>query len=357
MIASPRVIPIVFKGDPLADSIGSFAQKLALSQYWSDTMGEYGVGSLTAADLVTIDEVPPAQIKTGDIAAWLTGKLTDSTLPLGAPDPNVLYAIYYPSGTTIGDPLGKAYSKSCTDFGGYHIEVAVGAVTVGYAVLPRCDAGIDTLTIASSHEFAEWATDPFPISHPAYARMDDAHFSWEVVMRGAEIGDLCTFLEPGLAINPIDLGFAVQRIWSNRQSQAGHSPCVPSPRPYFQAIPNPTDDVTLEYSDFDATVTKRTVTKGVRIPRGGSVQVAIQMYQDDPGSVSQPTAYASGAAELAGGQQSQFEYALSASRAPAGQNIALTVTAPNGPAQEFATTLVAVSRSTYFVWPFVVQAD
>jgi len=46
VIASPRVMPIVFAGDPLTTQIGDFAKKLAGSAFWSGLGSEYGVGAL-----------------------------------------------------------------------------------------------------------------------------------------------------------------------------------------------------------------------------------------------------------------------------------------------------------------------
>lgn len=107
--------------------------------------------------------------------------------------------------------------------------------------MPRCTipgaSQLDTLTETASHEYFEWATDPFPASDPAWTGVDEDHIAWERLFLG-ELGDLCVL--PGLGtIKPADLGFVVQRQWSNKSSVAGHHPCVPANAsvPFFQAIP------------------------------------------------------------------------------------------------------------------------
>ena len=82
----------------------------------------------------------------------------------------------------------------------------------------------DVMTGASTHEFIEAATDPFA-SNPAYATADEQHFFYDL-MPLSEIGDMCTF-ESDSFIKPAEIGYAVQRVWSNKLAKAGASPCAP----------------------------------------------------------------------------------------------------------------------------------
>ena len=103
---------------------------------------------------------------------------------LPAANLNTLYMIYFPPGITI--TLGGG--QSCSSFGAYH-EAVSSTVTpnnVFYGVMPDCGGGFATITVVSSHEFAEAISDaiPTPGTHPAYPQ------AWNTA-NGYEIGDLC----------------------------------------------------------------------------------------------------------------------------------------------------------------------
>lgn len=100
IIRNPKVVPIVFQGDPNAAKIAQFHAKLAGSKYWTDVAAEYGIGAITPIEMVTIQETPPQTTTDDEIQAWLQNKLTNESV-LGAPDSNTMYAIYYPQSTTI----------------------------------------------------------------------------------------------------------------------------------------------------------------------------------------------------------------------------------------------------------------
>ena len=191
-IKTPKVVPIIFGGDPLTSDITSFTAKIGASQYWKTLGAEYNVGPIAPAAMITPAEAAPTTTSQPQIETWLEQKLSGATPAFGTPDANTLYAIYYPATTKIVDD-GSGFGESCKSYGGYHYEITVGGKQVAYAVMPRC-AGIDDLTVTASHEYFEWATDPFPKSKPAFARLDDQHWAWQVTMIG-ELGDLCTFLD------------------------------------------------------------------------------------------------------------------------------------------------------------------
>jgi len=143
-------------------------------------------------------------------------------------------------------------------------EAAPGAVTVGstdvvYAIVPRCDeyktaadvtiAGADFVTFAASHELLEAATDPLTtLGKPAYDHVDDAHVLWGTVFN-TEVGDLCARGQRWDSATK-EVGYAVQRMWSNSAAKAGRDPCVPAPGDvYFNAVPVLPEKVTLDGSD------------------------------------------------------------------------------------------------------------
>ncbi len=306
-IKTPKVILIVYAGDALAASIGTFTTKIGASQYWKDLGAQYKVGPMTTGATMTLTEAAPATITSVAIETWLIGKLSGATPELGAPDVNTIYSIYYPASTTITMDGAGALGQSCQGYGGYHSEVTVGGKHVGYAVLPRC-ADIDDLTVAASHEYFEWATDPFPMSTPAYNKLDDAHWAWQVVMLG-ELGDLCTYLDRD-NLRPAEIGFLVQREWSNTASLGGKYPCAPAKTaPYLQVIPTAEDPI--QVPDYGAPNPNATVTtKAISIKAGGSRTIDAIVYSDQAGTPLVPMRALSHADFGGGGKPSGFSYSL-----------------------------------------------
>lgn len=355
VIKTPRVLPIVFKNDPLAAQITDFTTKIAASQYWKDVGLEYGVGAMTTATTIVLDEAPPTTIASSAIETWLAGKLTGATPAFGAPDANTLYAIYYPSGTTITLAGSGEQGQSCAGYGGYHFEVDAGGTQVGYAVLPRCSV-IEELTVAASHEYFEWATDPFPRTKPAYNRLDDAHWAWQAAFLG-ELGDLCTFLDRA-NLNPPEIGFEIQRQWSNKLSLAGKYPCAPTKTaPYLQAIPIAEDDALVpDYGN--GKFPKNIKTKAVRIKPGGSKTVDVLIYSDQGGSQSVPLRAMSYKQFYGGkGENAGFSYMLDESYGEVGKSVAVTITAPATPSYDLLMMLAYTSKTSANYWPILVVND
>jgi hypothetical protein len=85
---------------------------------------------------------------------------------------------------------------------------------------------------------------------------------------------MCTY-DPDAFFKPTDVGFMVQRTWSNAAAKAHHDPCVPaSGAPYFNSVPVLTDDVSIDL------YTGRTKTKGIAIPVGKSKTIDVKLFSD-----------------------------------------------------------------------------
>jgi hypothetical protein len=355
-VAKPRVVPIVFKGDPLTTQIDQFTKKLAGSAYWQGVATEYGVGAITAEDVIVLDEVPPASTTSTEIESWLAGKLSAPGSVLGAPDESTLYSVFYPSGVSITLDGGGPYGQSCQGYGGYHFEIPVtgpgGAKNVGYAVLPRC-SDIDELTVATSHEYFEWATDPLPQSAPAFSQLDDAHWAWQAIMIG-ELSDLCTFLDRD-NLRPPELDFLVQRHWSNKDSLAGTYPCAPQKTiGYVQAIPNAEDDA-LVPDYFDQT--KYVKTKAIRVSPGKSKSVDVLLYADKAVKQQVPIRVMTYEEMYGQGQPTGFELKVDATRVAVGGAAHLTVTAPTEVTYDIAVMVAYVDTNNVHYWPVIVTND
>jgi hypothetical protein len=361
VLTHPRVVPVFFAGDPLMATVETFLTGLTTASYWSGATAEYGVGPLEVAPAIVVSAAPPAMIDDSAIQPWIASQINvgdGGTPPWPAPDGNTIYAIFYPETTTV--TLGGL--ESCTYFGGYHYETvydATSGASTPYAVLPRCasfvllpgKSTLDILTGAVSHEFVEASTDPFPASNPAYATANFVGSGWSEVMVGGELGDMCV-LDPAAFSTPSDLGFLVQRVWSNANAGAGNDPCapVPSGQVYFNAIPD------LSNAEMYA----GQYVDGVSVPPGSSTTVALHLFSDAP--TSGPWALAATEAGEEGtlippDPMHQLSFSLDKSTGSNGDVVHLTITrkplaggeTASGLAFQITSTLGAESHSYWGV--------
>ncbi|HEY1556755.1 MAG TPA: hypothetical protein VGF94_18090 [Kofleriaceae bacterium] len=273
VLSAPVVQPIFFSDDDptMQSETEDFLNQVAASSYWPAIATEYGVGALTIQPTIVSTDTPPTS-DTG-LATWIGDHFDGENGWPAAPDPQTIYAIFLPAGVTISTQFGQ----SCQAFGGYHDEAMDPSNnSVVYAIMPRCQGGIDELSAVTSHELIEAATDPHIETTPAYVVLDDDHYIWGYTP-GGELGDMCEYLET--ADQQLVGNYYVQRIWSNASAAAGHDPCVPAPaQPYLGAMPVLSDLVPIA-SIFDgSTVT----TKGVSVPNGMAKTIEVDLFSDQP---------------------------------------------------------------------------
>ena len=230
-----RVVPIVFAGDPMKPAIADFIARLAASATWHQLVGEYGVGALEAAPIVELPGAAPARTTDDELQALVLG-LVDGTHPeVGPVDAATLhrtiYVVHYPRSTLLTAGGGV----SCVDFGGYHSFAREPANRVLYATVLDCKRTLppqDFATLALSHEVLEAATDPTLVD--GWTGLTDAGVARAVAGGGGELGDMCA----GLPVEPVDVGYTIQRSWSNAEARRFHEPCLPaSDAPYIAAVP------------------------------------------------------------------------------------------------------------------------
>ena len=312
VMATPKIVPIFFTGDTtMQTQVEQFLTQLSTSSYWTTTTQEYGVGALTIMPTIVSTDTPPTSDQM--LQTWLAGQLDGTHTDWPTFDPNAIYAVFLPDGVQLSTPFGN----SCSAFGAYHDETMGQANTkIIYALMPRCQGGVDTLTVSASHEFIEAATDPHPETDPAYQLVDGPHLIWEFAP-GGEVGDMCEFV--GLAAQRLVGNFAVQRTWSNMSAAAGHDPCVPVlATPYVSAAPMLTDDASL-----DDGMGHSLTTKGVQIPVGMSKTIDIALYSDAP--TADWTVKAYDAAQIYG-QSKELTVSLDKSTGNNGDILHLTIT-------------------------------
>ncbi len=255
VLAAPRVQPIFFPGFAYADDVSTFLSRLSASAYWPAVAAEYGVGELTVLPGHTSSIPAAATVADSSLEALLGQVMTADAAELGALSRDTIYLLMFPATTTVtvkGTAMCQAASPS-----GFHTEFSVGGVGVAGVVVPSCamypgDAtltGVSALTPTISHEIVEAATDPYTNTAPAFIEVDERHAFWSYAISGGEVADLCENEIPNL-IAPADIGYPVQRSWSNNAVMAGTGPCVPVPAGeiYFVAVPTLPGEVAVSRS-------------------------------------------------------------------------------------------------------------
>ncbi len=319
VLANPKIVSITFGNDPLADQIDDFVVKIASSSYWAATTSEYGVGPLRPSKTVRIPTAP-ATSSESKIQSFLTQNMGGV---LGPFDPQAIYTIFYPATTTVS-------GGACVSNLGHHYEIPNGSAgPIVYAVVPECPMVqegngtlLDEITDVAGHELTEAATDPFPNSDPAYQFVDDAHVAWEMALAG-ENGDLCVQAHLDAGDRPADLGYFVQRTWSNLSAAANHNPCVPisstitQGTTYFTAVPVLPNTFTLNANG------RRATTKGVTLP------ATIDLHLSSDAPMAPWTLLARDDNEF-NGDPAHLDFVFSSTTGSNGETVKLTITPKAG---------------------------
>jgi hypothetical protein len=227
--AHPEIVTITWKTDPLESKLRAFDKWLSSSDYFTDSLDEYGVHRGHQIAEWSIPTPAPATIDDSAFAPLLSDAMGKGEIP--PPTPNRLYNIYVPSGTTVTITDGGVVYPSC-GFAGYH-GYASGmpyVVNVNCGPLGKASA-FDELTNTASFDLAGAVTDPvvdqqtglgtgWSTSDPTINRL------W-----GNEISSLCIFTSRQIE------GYWVDGIYSNRAAKHGRRVCAPAAGPMFGATP------------------------------------------------------------------------------------------------------------------------
>ena len=296
VLTSPKVYLVFYPGYPYVADLQKFAANMTTTTYWGEVTAEYGIGPLAYGGTITLTgETPPTTISSVDIGPWVAAELASGAF--GTPDPEGIYTIFYPQSTTVTQPNpvlpSLAPVQSCVAFGGYHDNTSTPLTDGGvptnfaYAVIPTCSTFVDDLTAVLSHEWVEASTDPLvtssgsftlsPGPDSAFFTVDPPHAIW-ALLNGGEAGDLCEPEGQSAYITPADIGYTVQRTWSNKLAVGSHDPCAPNlpGMPYFNAAPVLPETITIMSELIGGTI----VTDGITIPAGASKTIEVDLFSD-----------------------------------------------------------------------------
>jgi hypothetical protein len=230
-LAHPQVWTVVYDDDAdLGPPLAGFTDWMLNSDYWK-VLDQYGVGSGESKGVVTLHFKAPTTVD--DPGFGLTVDRLAMDPQYAADRLSTIFVFVAPPTSTL--TLGSA--MSCSYFAGYHSSSPNG---FAYAVMPQCRSvdgkyHFDDLTEAISHELAEATTDPL-IGVGSFT-WDDHQFTL------GEVGDLCNSVYVGFPIpgaapdggDDADGGtypqYWVQRLFSNRDADAGRDPCQPTSPP------------------------------------------------------------------------------------------------------------------------------
>lgn len=346
VLRAPRIVPVFIAAS--ADTVWpdereelDFLTRYMASPTWLAQAEEYGIGAGRVEAPVHADG---AGLSTGLVTAvrfraWVLNQI--DTNAWGTPDENTLFVLFLDARRQVQ----SGTSATCRGIGGYHSDLRDGSRrAVAYAVIPDCGAGLDTITRVLSHELIEAATDPYPNLAPAYLQPSTEappEGAWAIAYTGGEVGDMCEHRSDA-AYTPEELGYEIQRSWSNRAAAAMQDPCVPAigARPYFNAAPSLPDVVTLTTRDGQRNVAAR----GLVIPLGQSRTIDVSLFSTAPTGAAWRV---SAREQLFDGASSAFTFRWDRNTGGNGDVLHLTITArdeaPEGRTFTINSTLGRVS--------------
>jgi len=350
VLKNPVIVTVTWPGESSADDFEALGDALGPSDYWKQVTSEYGVGAATsgATNHVRLADAAPTQLKDSDIPSILSAHLgaADGVLPPATGDQ--VYIFYIPTSTKF---VLQGQEVCSQGVGGYHENTSINGKQVAFAVVPQC-GGKDETTLSASHELAEAATDPYPMSRPAYSGFDDDHLAWEFFQQfQSEDGDACEFYrEAPMDGTPNGVPFTLQRQWSNASALAGHNPCVPAPKgAYFNVTPLGLEDIDL---DLTALGGDTATTKGFKVKVGQTKTVALGFYSDQ---ATQPWTITAQSGGLFGRSSGSVDLTLDVSQGENGQKAYLTITAnTQGKTKAELITIVSQQGQTKHYMPILV---
>jgi hypothetical protein len=327
LLTTPKLVSVMFPGYAFESQEVAFQQWVMTSDWIAQVGAEYGIGKGSFAGNFVLDAGAPAN--DAALQHLLAIQMAEGGA-LPAPDANTVYAVFIPLSSSFA-------TQYCAEGASSYHEQSLEGPGFPYIVVIDCAPDVTGTDGAlyvgalESHEIVEAATDPDPLTGPAW-RFDPTS-PW--YLEGGEVADLCA---ADWVLLP-DAGVEVQRIWSNiAAADGGVAPCAPG-------------------SDFNVATQFPDAGDLALVPVGGSASVSLLGWAPAPvanWSISLyplPPPY------------SQFTVTakLSATTVGIGGTVEVQVSVPSSakPGQEAAILLIytdPVSATEEFRWLIGVQA-
>jgi hypothetical protein len=209
-LSNVNFVTVSFSDTPEDDQIQAFGDWIVTSSYWLAVGKDYGVGAGTHQH-VKLSDATPNKVIDQDFQTYLDQKVASGALPS---TPQSVYTFFLSQATTVTD-VPSAAGWHNLSAGGHDYAVILAGCSPAPADI------LNQYTFVASHELAEAATDPAPLS------------GYDFGFGEGEVGDLCV----GLAVQD---SYALTTIWSNSAAAKGGDPCVPATGlPYVDVDPSP----------------------------------------------------------------------------------------------------------------------
>jgi hypothetical protein len=216
-----EVWTVVWNGDEaVGDSVNTFNDAFLTSAYWTETLGEYGVGAGVAKGVIRLGVAPPPTVvdqSFDDVIQSLGGMTATNGAVFDAPNDQTVIGFVLPKSTR--ESVGTSYHIETSS---QVISSAGNAIYVPYIVLEQIHVGFVSdfayLTWSQSHELGETATDPLPDFDPGWYNLD-------VFVEG-EIADLCNNIPAKESLGGTI--YTLNRFYSGKLAAARTGdPCLP----------------------------------------------------------------------------------------------------------------------------------
>jgi hypothetical protein len=286
-LTRPHIVTITWDGDPGRDLYEAFDDQLGASDYWRETMKEFGVGATISGpkDHVRIS-TPFGSMTDVTMDAWVQQNALGKASGWPQNTDQTIYNVFLPPNANY--TLGGA--PACQVAGGYHSWTTTAPADGGptppsviYAINFNCSPSyLDSMTLVAAHELGEASTDPLGTGLVGF---DADHAAYGIYQaEQTENGDACEFFAASTEEEPPPFDFTVQRLWSNASVLGGHNPCLPliTGEAYYNTATFPSEMDAI-HIDLSATGWLGPVkTKGVKVPLGHSRTFDVGFYSDAP---------------------------------------------------------------------------
>ena len=353
-LSHPVIVTVTWAGDDKADDLEALGDTIGGSPYWAATNSEYGsAAAVSGAEYhVRLPDAAPVSMSDTQLATFVSTSVADGTFPTPATG-QPIYILHLQKATKL---LLQGQSACAQGVGGYHDSTKVGLRSVAYAIVPRCGSSFDSVTVATSHELSEAASDPYPRVSPGWTGFGQDDLAWEFFQQfQSENGDACEFYRDSnlRAGTESGLAYTVQRIWSNKAAAAGKDPCVPAPKGsvFFNTTPLDLEDVAVDLSSLGGSIA---TTKGYKVAVGETRTIALGLYSEAATSAWDIRATAGG---IASRSQSNVELALDIESGQNGQKAYLTITVNEaGKTGSELISIVSTKGSTSHYMPILIAS-